>query len=231
MSEMRQTIKILADTMHGFGGQATQTLAGSAELTVVIQSLPSAWQACKTASDARSKAHAMYRKAARAAYGLAAGCKEPQAKKMAADAESAKISREMEVCRNKVVTCESGVSAATAASAAAEERETTHKRKRDEHRAAIGEARQSLKSCKIAERDAAAGRNAMYKHYAQTDDKLKDALKNAKTSAQASVEEQHKAIAAIQALQAEEYDANQVVEAYESKKRPRQEADTDCCEV
>eukprot|EP00930_Biecheleria_cincta_P059238 TRINITY_DN44993_c0_g1_i1.p1 TRINITY_DN44993_c0_g1~~TRINITY_DN44993_c0_g1_i1.p1 ORF type:complete len:1597 (+),score=383.03 TRINITY_DN44993_c0_g1_i1:35-4825(+) len=227
VSEMRQTMKTLAGAMPGAGGQATQPSAGSAELTVVIRSVASAWQACKTASDARSKAHAMYMKAARAVYGLAAGCKEPQAKKAAADVESAKLSKEMEGCRNKVVASESEVSAAMAACAAAEERETTQKRKRDECRAAIGEARQSLKSCKVAERDAAAGRNAMYKHYAQTDDKLKDELKNAKNVAQASVEEQHKAIAAIQALQAEEYDANQVIEAYESKKRPRQEAETE----
>eukprot|EP00913_Durusdinium_trenchii_P022289 g20942.t1 len=102
-----------------------------------------------------------------------------------------------------------------------EEAERTRQRKRDEWRASISEAKESLKSARLAEKTAAAERSfadstALYKHYAQADEALKDALKDARSAERAAAQERQKAIAAIQALKAEAYDANQVVEAYDT---------------
>ena len=71
-----------------------------------------------------------------------------------------------------------------------------------------------MKSARLAEKSLAAERTALYKHYAAADESMKDALKSARLSEQTAAEERRKAVAAIQALKAEEYDANQVIEAY-----------------
>jgi len=70
----------------------------------------------------------------------------------------------------------------------------------------------------LAEREATAGREAVYKHYSKAEASVKKELK---ATTRASKAEEAKAISAIVALQEEEYDANQVEEAYEAKHKPR----------
>jgi len=129
----------------------------------------------------------------------------------------------LEACRARTAEDEEALQTAQAAVAEAEGRERQQKRLRDDCKAAICDAKQCLKSARLAEKEATAERTSLYKHYAKADEGLKDALKFAKSAEQASAAERQKAIAAIKALRAEEYDANQVVEAYESKKRARQD--------
>merc|ERR1712130_21338 len=105
------------------------------------------------------------------------------------------------------------------------EQEIARKRKREECKTALSEIKQTLKSARFSVKEATAKREALYKHYAKGDGSVREELEVARSSARASAAEQQKAIAAIQALKAEEYDANQVVEAYESRKKPRLEGD------
>merc|ERR1712217_260897 len=109
------------------------------------------------------------------------------------------------------------------ASSTAEESEAGQKRKRDELKTLLGNTKQSLKVAKTAEREAASGRTSLYKHYAKANDGIKKELEAAKSSVKASADEEQKAMSAIQALVGEAYDANQVVEAYEAKRKPRGE--------
>lgn len=75
-----------------------------------------------------------------------------------------------------------------------------------------------MKSARLAEKGAAAERTALYKHYAAADETLKGALRSARLNEQTAAEERRKAVAAIEALKAEEYDANQ---ARHGRKWPR----------
>jgi len=100
------------------------------------------------------------------------------------------------------------------------------KRRREELKAELAGAKQGLKAAKAAEKEAICGRDALYKHYAKGGDGAKDEAASAGSAAGAAAEERQRAVEAIQALKGEVYDANQVVEAYESKRR-RVEADPD----
>merc|ERR1712046_62056 len=122
-------------------------------------------------------------------------------------------------------TCEAKLEAAKVACAAAGEHESEKKRKRDSCKGLLSEVKQSLKSARLAEKEATAKRDALYKRYAKADGSVREELEVVKSTARASAAEQQKAIAVIQVLKDEEYDANQVAEAYESRKKPRLETD------
>merc|ERR1712194_383564 len=123
------------------------------------------------------------------------------------------------------IASETELELASVACTAAAEHETGAKRKREACKGTLGEVKQSLKSARISQKEATAKRESLYKHYAKADGSVRENLEVARSSAKASAAEQQKAIAAIQMLQDEEYDANQVVEAYESKKKPRLEGE------
>ena len=144
---------------------------------------------------------------------------------MAASASLAhkKAMEDLEAIRTKRSQREASVDTATAAKAAAEERELGQKRKRDECKASLAEAKQALKSARHTEKDTAAGRTNLYKHYAKADGSTKSELRAARQAVQESTEEQQKAFEAIRALKHEEYDANQVIVAYEAKHKPKEE--------
>lgn len=78
-----------------------------------------------------------------------------------------------------------------------------------------------MKAARFTEKEATAGRAALYKQYAKADEGLKDGLKAAGQSAKVAAEEQQKAMEAIQALKEEQYDADQVIVAYEARKKAK----------
>merc|ERR1711920_271376 len=126
-------------------------------------------------------------------------------------------------CQSRRSACEASLEDKKLACNAAEENEAGQKRKREELKTLLGNTKQSLKVAKTAEREAASGRTSLYKHYAKANDGIKKELEAAKSSVKASADEEQKAMSAIQALVGEAYDANQVVEAYEAKRKPRGE--------
>jgi len=209
MSEFRKTLP----TMDS-GGEATRD-----------QELGNAWQDLLNLRETYAKAQAQKHRVLRGRLSAVRKLKEQNARHGAIEKDYSKTSQELQAWQGELARLEQQVATAEAQSRAAEEAEQNKKRKREECRVTISEAKESLKSARLAERTAAAERTALYKHYAQADEALKDALKSARCSEKTAAAERQKAIAAIQALKAEEYDANQVVEAYEAKKRVRQDAD------
>lgn len=209
MSDFRKTLPATDS-----GGEATRD-----------QELEEAWTALLHHRDAYAKAQAQKHRTIRGRLSAARKLKEQNARHASVEKESAKASKELQAWQAELAQLEQQVAEAEAQSRQLEEAERLKKRKREECRITIGEAKESLKSARLAEKTAAAERTALYKHYAQADDTLKDALKSARSDERAAAAERQKAIAAIQALKAEKYDANQVVEAYEAKKRVRQDAD------
>eukprot|EP00928_Gymnodinium_smaydae_P096301 TRINITY_DN8476_c3_g2_i3.p1 TRINITY_DN8476_c3_g2~~TRINITY_DN8476_c3_g2_i3.p1 ORF type:complete len:700 (+),score=216.55 TRINITY_DN8476_c3_g2_i3:181-2280(+) len=218
LGELREACSALGDALQG----GSVAKAAGRVLQTSVRSLVASWQATKAAREARIKADLIRRKAARKEASAAAVHKEAHvrcAAAIAAQAQADAALGERESCRHARLAA---VEAARAAAVAAEARETGHKRKRDEQRAAVGDARRSLKCTKVAEKEALSGRQNLYRHYAKVGD---GAFKQDLEAARTSAEEQQKAISAVQALQEEEYDANQVNEAYEARRRQRPEAE------
>nr|QDO16211.1 DNA excision repair protein ERCC-6 [Lingulodinium polyedra] len=223
VSDLREAAASLADALYGLGEGTLQRHVKAAQqrLKASARGLGTAWQAVRAAHEARTKAEGLHRKAARAATTAVLACKEAEGRAAAAGREQARAAEEAGASRARRASCEAEVEGARAACAAAGEQEAGQKRRREELREALSEAKQRLKSARVAEREATAGREALYKHYARTGDGAKEEV----AVSRASAEEQQKAIEALQALRDEEYDANQVVEAYESKRKPRPEGE------
>merc|ERR1712014_288665 len=119
--------------------------------------------------------------------------------------------------------CEAEIEKTRSANEECDSREVGLKRKREELKTACAETKQSLKSARAQEKEAHSSRDALYKQFSKGGNAVKEELANVKEVARASAEEQEKAFAAVQALKEEEYDANQVVVAYELKRKPKQE--------
>jgi len=221
ISELREALSGLAHALHGADEKAA---VAQRELNERSRSIMAAWRAHKAAWVARAKTESQRRNAHASVCSAATRCKEQEAKVAAASEDRDRIFRELESCRAKVVSSLAEVDATQAANAAATEWEAGQKRERDQCKASISETKQALKAARISEKESAANRNALYNHFSSNAD-VKDALKAEKAAAKASAQEQQKAVAAIQALREEQYDANQVVEAYESKKRPRPDSE------
>ncbi|CAK9054889.1 DNA excision repair protein ERCC-6-like (ATP-dependent helicase ERCC6-like) [Durusdinium trenchii] len=212
VEQLNQAMAELKKLLDNSGGEATRDQD---------QELQEAWAQLLQHREDAAKAQAAERRLRRSRLAAGRKVKEQQARHAAVEKDLAKASKEMQAWQAELAELEQQLSEAQQQCLEVEEAERTRKRKRDEWRASISEAKESLKSARLAEKTAAAERTALYKHYAQADEALKDALKDARSAERAAAQERQKAIAAIQALKAEAYDANQVVEAYEAKKRVR----------
>ncbi|CAE7676835.1 ercc6l [Symbiodinium microadriaticum] len=221
VAEIKSALNAVTSGLHGQSGEATQAYAKV--LDGIGKELAEDWRSSRAAAEAAARGAANQRRAQRARLSSNSKAREETSRHAIVQRQYAKVMQNLEACRARTAEDEEALQTAQAAVAEAEGRERQQKRLRDDCKAAICDAKQCLKSARLAEKEATAERTSLYKHYAKADEGLKDALKFAKSAEQASAAERQKAIAAIKALRAEEYDANQVVEAYESKKRARQD--------
>merc|ERR1712232_917955 len=217
VSELREAMSTLADSMRG-GGEVKMA---QQELKASVRNLGSAFQRLKTASEARSKAYVLQRKSARSASECSAACKQANACQAMADRDCVRSDEELVSSKALRIECEAEIDRLRSTAAEVEAEEASCRRKRDELKASLGAAKLELKAARTAEKESASGRDAVYKHYARAGNDMKVELAVVRSSA----EDEQKALSAIQALKAEAYDANQVVEAYEAKKKPRLEGD------
>merc|ERR1712139_66185 len=132
------------------------------------------------------------------------------------DRDCARSVDELDSSKARRIECETEIDRLRSTTVEAEAEEASSRRKRDELKASLGAAKLELKAARTAEKERASGRDAVYKHYARAGNDVKEELALVRSSAG----DEQKALSAIQALKAEAYDANQVVEAYEAKKRP-----------
>jgi hypothetical protein len=228
ISDLRGVVTSLADSLHVVDekGLKQHIKAMQQELMTAIRNINVAWQAVKSAQSVKSKAEVAHRRAMQSKLSSAGACKEAQSCSADAAARCERFEEEASTCRVRRSACEAEVETARIACATAEEQDAAKRRKLETCKGSLKEAKHTLKTARLSEKEASAKREALYKHYAsKKDTSVREELEVARSSAQASAENQQRAIAAIQALQAEEYDANQVVEAYESRKKPRLETD------
>jgi len=227
VSTLSEATTALADALSALGQGTTQKQVKEvqSEVKAPTRRLNGSLQTVRAAYDAQLKACVLFRKASKSAVGATASSKEAHARLCFSEREHAAAEDDVKEATDQRSKCETDLASARAAMVAAEAHEISIKRNREEVKAALGDAKQSLKCARNSEKEAAGGRQTLYKHYAKAGDSVKEELAEAKTEARSSVEQQEKAIAAIQALTNEQYDANQVVEAYESRKRPRQDGE------
>jgi SNF2 family DNA or RNA helicase len=123
--------------------------------------------------------------------------------------------------RSSRLAAEQAMLEAEAQRSAAEIEDAGQRCRRSECQAAISSARAKLRPAKFAVKEASSGRASLLNHYSKAE---KGQVKEELEAATHSVAE---ALSAVKALKAEEYDKNQVEDAYQAKKKQRTDANTD----
>jgi len=186
-----------------------------------FRELSSAWIKVKQLQEAWLKASHLRHRIAKKVSAAASSRAEADAwlQTVESEHEDALVAEERE--RSARLLCEQALLEAEAQRNSAEVDHVGQKCRRSECMAAIGSARAQLRPARIAEKEASAGRLALLGHYSKADrGQLKAELHAAANSAK-------EAISAVRALKAEEYDANQVEDAYnqcQAKKKQRTDA-------
>jgi len=192
-----------------------------------FRQLGTALQSWRLASETCAKVAALRRKAALKAIGGATAGRQAEAKVTAAandrqEAEAAVAHTSAERSR-----LEKEVEVARKALADAEAKEAQEKRRKLDARSQLEEAKRAVRPAKAAEREAAQTRTALHRQFARSDAAGSGAsggVARVKAEVDALREGAQEALNAVQALRDEEYDANQVEEAYQAKKKQKVDA-------
>lgn len=186
-----------------------------------FRELSSSWTRTKQLQEAWTKASALHRRLAQKVFLAAAACADAEEWVTSAEDEHDEASLAEEAERSARQVCEQALLEAEGQRSAAEAEDLGQKRRRSECKAAITSAKVSLKPAKAAEKHASAKRAALLSHYSKAD---KCQIEQEINASEKSASE---ALSAVKALRAEEYDANQVEEAYQAKKKQRVDGNAD----
>ncbi|CAE7341034.1 CHR24 [Symbiodinium natans] len=181
-----------------------QVKAVQSAVKAAFRQLPKAWQAVRSAWEAQTKAGAQRRKVALRRATAVQAKADAEAAVQSALNEQKEAEAEEAQLRGERGAKESDLAAAEAARQAAHQREADVKRRRDELKAQQPAARDAVKAARAEEREADAERKALHAR-AEKREKEQELLEEAKSTA-------------VRQLKNEEYDANQVVLAYEEKR-------------
>jgi len=208
-------------TSHGRDVPLGDLRAAQQSSKATFRQLSSTWVRTRQLQEAWSKASSMHRRAAKKASAAAASSVKADALLEAVEADHQKALEAQQHESSARLACEQAALEAEGQRSAAEVEDAGQKWRRSECQAQISAARAKLKPAKYAEKEASAGRAALLNHYSKAD---KVQIKAELEASTTSVKE---ALDAVRALRAEEYDKNQVEEAYQAKKKQRSEANTD----
>jgi SNF2 family DNA or RNA helicase len=171
------------------------------------------WTRARQLQEAWVKASALRRRAAKKVSVSATSHAEAEAWLETVDGEHQDSLAAEERESSSRLACEQALLEAEALQSAAEVETAGQKCRRSECQANIAAARSKLKPAKVAEKQASAGRVALLNHYTKVD---KGQIKMELQATESSAKE---ARSALSALKAEEYDANQVEEAYNQARK------------
>lgn len=180
-----------------------QVKNSQATIKMTLRQLSTAWTACLKMQDTWEKTVGSRRKVVQKAVGSSLSCAEGQVRDSKAESEYTEAIADEERCRSERAALESDATAADAARSTAELEESDLKRRRDELKAGLAGAKDAVKSARAKEKEAEVGRQAMITAFSKVE-RAKMQLETAKTSA-------------VEFLQTEEYDANQVTEAWQAQ--------------
>lgn len=186
-----------------------------------FRQVSSAWTCAKQLQEAWAKLINLRRRTAKKASAAASAFGEADAWLETVEGEYKEALTAEERERSARLACEQALIEAEGQQSAAEVEHAGQKCRRSECQAAMSSARTKLKPAKVAEREASAGRVAVLNHYSKVD------KGQIKVELDATANSAKEAFSALNALKAEEYDANQVEEAYQAKKKQRTDASSD----
>jgi len=181
----------------------------------------SAWTCAKQLQEAWAKLSHLRQRTAKKVSAGASACAEADAWLQAVEGEHEDALAAEERERSSRLACEQALLEAERQQSAAEVEHVGQKCRRSECQAAVCSARAKLKPAKVAEKEASAGRIALLNHYSKAD------KGQVKMELEATASSAKQALSVVKALQAEEYDENQIEDAYQAKKKQRTDATTD----
>jgi len=186
-----------------------------------FRQVASSWSRMRQLQEAWAKACSIRRRAVQKAFSASAACAKADAclETVEADHQKAVASQRHELSSR--LECEQAMLEAEGQRSAAEVEDAALKCRRSEGQTRISIARAKLKPAKFAEKEASAARAALLGHYSKAD------KVQIKTELEAETTSVTEALSAVKALCAEEYDKNQVEDAYQAKKKQRSEASSD----
>jgi SNF2 family DNA or RNA helicase len=180
-----------------------------------FRQLSSAWTRSKQAQETHIKLFALRRRAAQKLGQAKSACAEAKVRLEDAESEHQEALQAEEHERDQLAKFEKAAVDAEVQRSAAEAEEQAQKCRRSECKMAATSAKASLRPAKVAEKEASTGRTSLLSHYSK---KEKSPIKEGQDASAKSVME---ALSAVRALKAEEYDVNQVEEAYQAKKKQK----------
>eukprot|EP00931_Biecheleriopsis_adriatica_P049693 TRINITY_DN2874_c0_g1_i2.p1 TRINITY_DN2874_c0_g1~~TRINITY_DN2874_c0_g1_i2.p1 ORF type:complete len:1458 (+),score=425.55 TRINITY_DN2874_c0_g1_i2:102-4376(+) len=195
--------------------RATQQGARSA-----FRLLSTAWLAARKAQEAWCKSLNLRGTRLQQAEAADAACQEAEAQLAAAEKEQVEAEAEDAAACQAAATAAAEHAAREATLEEAELRASFVAKDRRQHlRAAVVAAKEEVKAAKASKRQAAEGRKGVIGQFSRAEKAL---LGKRECAGEEAV--QLSAVSAMEALKAEEYDANQVEEAYQAKKKQKCEA-------
>jgi len=186
-----------------------------------FRQMSSAWTRAKQLQEAWAKvSHFRLRTAKKVSAAVVAAAEaDDWLEAVEGEHEEALAAEERE--RSSRLACDQALLEAERQQGTAEVENVGQKCRRSECQAAISSARTKLRPAKVAEKEASTGRAALLSHYSKAD------KGQIKVELEATASSAKEALSAVRALKAEEYDANQVEDAYQAKKKQRTDANAD----
>jgi len=185
--------------------KADQVKAAQQATKATMRQVSSTLQALKRSREAWARAVALKRKAVEKACAAATAEVSKDLSRSDAAAEYANANEEEEIRRVARGAAETELAAAEAAKIAAEAADADARRRKDELRAAVPKAKEEVRLAKAVEKDAAQERQSLHSACSKVE-KAQSKMEEVKNNA-------------LQTLRAEEYDPNQVENAYEHARK------------
>lgn len=182
-----------------------QVKAAQTTSKAAFRPLSSAWSAVIKARQVQGKASVQRRKVSSKASAAFAAKVEAELQAASAERELADATAEESQLRDERVSRESELSEAEASKAAVEAEDAETKRRREELKAVVPVAKEAVKAARAAEKEAANERQALH-NTCNKREKEQLQLEEAKNTA-------------VKTLMNEQYDATQVEQAYQQKKK------------
>eukprot|EP00930_Biecheleria_cincta_P074069 TRINITY_DN6129_c0_g1_i2.p1 TRINITY_DN6129_c0_g1~~TRINITY_DN6129_c0_g1_i2.p1 ORF type:complete len:1448 (+),score=378.68 TRINITY_DN6129_c0_g1_i2:74-4417(+) len=205
------------------GASAAQARSTQQVARAALKLLSTAWLGAKKSQDSLVKALNTRRTRAQQAKAADQSCQEVEAQMAALEKDLAAAAASDASCREALDAATTKFSACEASLELAEQQAVyAAKERRQQLRAAVGQAKAEIKAAKVSARQAAEDRKAVVGQFSRAEKAM-----IGQTGQEAVKLSAAEAISAVEVLRAEAYDANQVEEAYQAKKKQKLDVHAD----
>lgn len=205
------------------GASTAQAKSAQQVAKAALKLLSTAWKGANKSQDGFVKALSARRNRAQQARNADVSCQEAEAHMVAIENEYSMSAASDASCREALDAATTKFNACEASLELAEQKAVfASKERRQQLRAGVGQAKAEVKAAKVSARQAAEGRRAVVGQFSRAEKAM-----IGQTGQEAVKLSAAEAASAVEALRAEAYDANQVEEAYQAKKKQKSDAHGD----